>query len=232
MKKILSLILVVMCLFSATSIYAKSEVVKDNNDLKVAIKKIEPQYVKSYNALTASEKENRLMKISTSYKEGDVLSEEDSAFILLNREEIVNTPDVGIRAGSSSNWYDKYKTQYGVRVNLYGTMKQDIAFIAGSSRFGGTASLRILEGSASKVKLEIFHTAYGLIGTSAPFVGVLYNGSVSMSKDNPNSTTKMDKEKEYGSILPIYTTMYSRGTVTTDDGDEFTILSDTWKKFH
>ena len=82
------------------------------------------------------------------------------------------------------------------------------------------------------MKLEIFHTAYGLIGTSALFVGVLYNGSVSMEKTHSLNTTRMDKTVEYGSILPVYTTMYARGTVTTQLGDEFTVKSSTWKKFH
>lgn len=135
-------------------------------------------------------------------------------------------------AGSSSKWYDVYKTQYKVKVNLYGTMRQDIAFIAGSSRFGGTATLSVQSGSVKRVDLEIFHSAYGLIGTSAPFVGVLYNGSVSMTKSGNNATTKMDKEKDYGSILPVYTTMYSSATVNTSTGDEFTITSDTWTSFH
>lgn len=41
----------------------------------------------------------------------------------------------------------------------------------------------------------------------------------------------MDKDSEYGSILPSYTTMYASGTITNSYGDEFTVTSDTWTKW-
>ena len=237
MKRILSLVLVLTLLISTSALcFAETTMTTKTmgNEVEEAIEKIKPVYVKMYNTLSIDEKENELLRIGESYTEGNILSEKDSAFILLNLKEAKtirdNTPTT--RAGSSSKWYDVYKTQYGVRVNLYGNMKQDIAFIAGSSEFGGSAVLYKSEGDISKVKLEIFHTAYGLIGTSAPFVGVLYNGNVSMEKDHSLSTTRMDKTVEYGSILPVYTTMYARATVTTQSGDEFTVKSSTWKNFH
>ncbi|MBI9010860.1 MAG: hypothetical protein JEZ08_01420 [Clostridiales bacterium] len=232
MKRFLSLLLVLTVLLS-TSVLCFAETKSNGNDVQEAIENVKPIYVKLYNSFSLEEKDKELLRIGESYVEGNILSEKDSAFILLNLEEAKTVRDNAptTRSGSSSKWYDVYKTQYGVRVNLYGNMEQDIAFIAGSSEFGGSAVLYKSEGSISKVKLEIFHTAYGLIGTSAPFVGVLYNGSVSMEKDHSLSTTRMDKTIEYGSILPVYTTMYARGTVTTQSGDEFTIKSSTWKKF-
>ena len=55
-------------------------------------------------------------------------------------------------------------------------------------------------------------------------MGVLYNGSVSMTKTGNSTSVKMDKETEYGSILPLYTTMYASGTINTASGNEFTNL--------
>lgn len=233
MKKIISLILCLATIFSLSisTFAAETKFTTSNPELQTVLNKIDPQYIEEYNSLSPSEKNVRLHEISNTYTTpGEVLSESDSAFILLNRYETEYTPQT--QAGASSQWYDVYKTQYGVTVNLYGNMRQDIAYIAGSSRFGGTATAWIKSGSVSKVGLRIYHTAYGLIGTSAPFVGVLYNGSVSMSKSGNNTTTKMDKEKDYGSILPLYTTMYASGTITTSSGDQFTITSDTWTEWH
>lgn len=188
---------------------------------------IAPQYVEEYELLSPAERETRLKSISNTYTmPGQILSESDSAFIILSRWNSEKNPKP--RSGVSSKWYDVCKTQYGVRVNLYGTLKQNICYIAGSSRYGGTVTAWIQSGSVRRVDLSIHHTAYGLIGTSAPFVGVLYNGSVSMTKSGNSTSAKMDKEAEYGSILPLYTTMYASGTINTASGNEFTITSNTW----
>lgn len=231
--KVLSLLVAMICLLGNITVYAETKNVSNKPNaatMEEAIKKVKKQYINDYNLLTQSDKENELIRISSSYKEGDVLSEKDSAIILLNAQEVKNAPTP--LAGMSNQWHDTYKSQYGVSVNMYGSMKQNIAFVAGSSTFGGTSNLHIQSGSVSKVKLEIFHTAYGLIGTTAPYVGVLYSGSVSMSKSSPGVITSMDKELGYGSILPLHTTMYARGTITTSSGDQFTILSNTWKQLH
>lgn len=236
MKKFISILLsfILLLTVSTTAFAAETSTKQLNSNDAVfqeAVKNIKSQHIESYNNLSYEQKEIKLREIIQTYTTpGEVLSEEDSAFILLNRYEKETTPQT--RAGASSQWYDVYKTQYNVKVNLYGTMRQDIAYIAGSSRFGGTATAWIQSGSVSRVDLEIFHTAFGLIGTSAPFVGVLYNGSVSMSKSGNNTTTKMDKEKDYGSILPVYTTMYAAATINTSSGDEFTVTSDTWTAWH
>lgn len=231
MKRVLSIILTLTMLLSlGTTAFAADNSETSSNDrtaVQSAVSKIDPKYVEEYESLSPTEKDIRLKVISSTYTmSGQVLSESDSAFIILSRWESENNPQP--KSGAATQWYDVYKTQYGVKVNLYGTMRQDICFIAGSSRYGGTATAWIQSGSVSRVDLAIHHTAYGLIGTSAPFVGVLYNGSVSMSKSGNSTSVRMDKETEYGSILPLYTTMYASGTINTASGDEFTITSDTW----
>lgn len=237
MKKVIAILLSFVMVFSlsvtafAADTSSHYEFNSSNTELQAALENIDSQYIEAYNRLTFEQKDAKLREIIQAYTTpGEVLNAADSAFILLNRYEKEMMPQT--RAGSSSQWYDVYKTQYNVRVNLYGTMRQDIAYIAGSSRFGGTATAWIQSGSVNRVDLEIFHTAFGLIGTSAPFVGVLYNGSVSMSKSGNNKTTKMDKEKDYGSILPVYTTMYAAATINTSTGDEFTVTSETWTAWH
>ncbi len=231
MKKVLSIILSLAMILSmgATAFAAENSVESTDtkNTLQNLVSKLNPQFVEEYESLSATEKDERLKAISSTYTtSGQVLNERDSAFIILSRWNSETTPQV--KSGASSNWYDVYKTQYGVKVNLYGNMKQDICYIAGSSRYGGTATIWVQSGSVSRVDLSIHHTAYGLIGTDAPYVGVLYNGSISMTKSGNNTSVRMDKETEYGSILPVYTTMYASGTINTASGDEFTITSDTW----
>lgn len=200
----------------------------DVNTLKI-LSTIKQEYIDYYNCLSYDERQTELITISQTYQQaGELLSEKDSAIILLSF--IDDKASDSLKSGFADEWYDVYKTQFGVKVNLFGRMRQDVAFIAGSSRFGGTATAKIMEGSISHVGISIHHTAYGVVGNTAPYVGILYNGDVSMSKSGNNRFTRMDKESEYGSILPLYTTMYASATVTTDSGDEFTITSDTWKK--
>lgn len=209
---------------------AENDKIFDYQNLNEISSKIKPEYKEYYSNLSYQDKQAELISISKKYKaEGDILSERDSAIIILNCIE--SRASASLRSGYSDEWYDVYKTKYGVKVNLYGRMRQDIAYIAGSSRFGGTATVNVMSGSVKNVNISIYHTAYGLVGTSAPYVGVLYNGSVSVNKSGNNKYTKMDKDSEYGSILPTYTTMYASGTITNSSGDEFTVTSDTWTRW-
>ena len=203
------------------------ESINDYEEIQSAVSKIKSQYFEEYEALSPEEKDARLKYISNLYlTPGEILNESDSAFILLSMWEEKNT--LQPTAGFSSKWYDVYKTQYGVKVNLYGTMKQDICYAAGNSHYGGTALAEILSGSIRRVDLAIHHTAYGMIGANAPYVGILYNGKVSMTKYGNNKITKMDKMTDYSSVLPVYTTMYASGVINTSAGDEFTVTSNTW----
>ncbi|MCR1898497.1 hypothetical protein NSA47_05765 [Irregularibacter muris] len=229
-KKVLSMLLVTMSIMVIATTGVSAMITEKNIDgLQDAIEKINPEYIEEYKSLTENEKEKEkeLSRIQNEYPQGSILNERDSAFILLDGQDVKKNQ---IRAGSSSKSFSVDKTQYNTTVHLYGTMTQNIAYVAGSSRFGGTANLYRMSGSLSKVKLEIFHTAYGLIGSSAPYVGVLYNGSVSATKTSNLNLSKMDKTKDYGSILPMYTTMYARATVTTGTGDQYTVSSDSWKR--
>lgn len=234
-KKLLSVVLAVVMALSLT-IPAMATNVTDlsnmefhstNPGLQRALEQIDPQYIEDYSKLSFEEKENKLKELAHTYGTGDVLNEADSAFVLLNRYEEENMPKT--RVGSGEKWYDVYKTQYGVEVNLYGNMRQTIVAVAGTNTFGGTATLWVKSGAVQRVDLEINHIAYGLMGTSAPFVGVLYNGSVTMSKSGNNQTTKMDKEKSYGAVVCLYTTMNASATVCTSSGDEFIVTSELWK---
>lgn len=224
---LLSLIFIIVSLGTTAFANGQNETTDNKDALQIALKNIKAQYLEEFKSMSSVEKEARLIQISNRYtKPGQILSEQDSAFILLIRVEDEKKPQT--RSGASSQWYNVYKTEYGVTVNLYGNMRQDICYIAGSSRFGGSATAWIQAGTVSRVDLAIHHTAYGLIGTSAPYVGVLYNGSVSMTQYGNNTFVQMDKEAEYGSVLPLYTTMYASGTIKVSSGSEFTILSSTW----
>lgn len=233
LKKLLTAALSLALVFTLATPASASENTTENT-LETAIEQVKQEYVDAYSLITEDEKDLRLKEISNKYtNEGDILSESDSAFLILNMSETKQSQESepSTLAGYSTDWFDVYKTQFGVSVNLYGTLRQNIAYIAGSSNFGGTVILNVTSGSVKNVSIKVKHTAYGLIGTSAPYVGVLYNGDVSMTNSSPGTQVKMDKDNEYGSILPLYTTMYSQADITTSAGNQFTITSDTWKKY-
>lgn len=92
MKKLLSIILSLTLVFamSATAFAAgpADKFNSSNPELQAVLEKIDPQYIEDYNALTFEQKDIKLRELSQTYTTpGTVLSEADSAFILLNRYE-------------------------------------------------------------------------------------------------------------------------------------------------
>lgn len=114
--------LFIIALNSDVSYAAENDKIFDYQNLNEISSKIKPEYKEYYSNLSYQDKQAELISISKKYKsEGDILSERDSAIIILNCIE--SRASASLRASYSDEWYDVYKTQYGVKVNLYGRMR-------------------------------------------------------------------------------------------------------------
>lgn len=213
---------------------SSTEVQNQYEELEKYLEKIDPAYLEAYKNLTSEQKETKLRELSKAYTVGEVLSEADTAFILLNMYENAQQPQL-LHAEKSKS-YSVNINKFAVKGTFNGVMKQKIATGGGACSYGGTAHVNITAGSAKRVMVKIQHTAYGVLGMNGsnnlPNIGVVYDNNVSLTKESGCNSTNMDKSDQYTSILPAYTVMYASATITKTNGDEFTCESDTWTEHH
>lgn len=229
----------VLTTVSASKEYLSVDGVNTNletSNLSEATKALTEEDKVEFIGLSDAEIDSKEIDISESYNEGDILSEEDTIFLLNLINEQQNRDDglVSIMAGKSQQSVSTSTTKFGTKVTMTGTMYQDIAAFVGTSTFRGRINLTRNSGSLSKVALRTHHSSYGLVGWNGkyPSIGLVYKGSVGMSKTTSLGVTQMDKDAKYNSIASSYTTMYTQATITTSKGDQYTLTTGTWKKFH
>jgi hypothetical protein len=233
----LSVLLTGLLLISVffTSSSAKAEV-NQNLSLEDINAIVTEDNLNDFYSLDEEDIVDRNTEISEGYEEGDILSEEDTLFLLTQTvvEEEVSTDEITIMAGKSSKAISGSKKKYGTKVTLSGTMHQDIAFVAGTSSFRGNVKATRNSGSLKKVKLTTYHDSYGVVGWNGKFpsIGKVYGGKVSHTKEGNVSSYSMDKTMRYNSILSSYTTMWTKASVTTKSGDAYDVATSTWTKWH
>lgn len=228
---------VVLLLFAITPIVATAE---ETNDQDLTIEKateiVTNEDIVNYKALSEDEIIDRKIAISEGYAEGDVLSKEDTLFLLT--ESIVERQDqngeLSILAGKSSRSFSTSRKKYGTKVTLKGAMYQNIAFVAGTSSFRGNIKATRNSGKLKQITLLTYHDSFGVVGWNGgwPSVGKVYGGKVSNKKVANAKTYAMDKTHRYNSVLPVYTTMWTKAAVKTKSGNAYDIASKTWTRWH
>lgn len=199
------------------------------------IANIPDEEISKYDSMSNDEKNGMEISISEKYGQGDILSDEDSIFLVnLANERKNQDSNPMLRAGKTEKAFSKTLTKYSTKVTLSGTMHQNIAPVLGTSSYRGNVTLKLNSGSLKKVALATHHTAYAFLGWNGklPSLGQVYKGSVSMSKTSSLSSTKMDKTTRYNGVLVFSSTMYTQATVTTSKGDVYTVTSDNWTRVH
>ena len=173
--------------------------------------------------------EKEMIRISETYDEGDILSEEDSKIVWENWKNNLNNP--APLAGYSSKKFTISDTQFGVKATFSGTMSQDIAVVAGMNEYRGNVKLTTSK-AVSKATLYTYHTSYGVLAWNGtlPSIGVLYKGNVKHSSSN-TSNFGMNLTERYNGVLPTYTTMYSKARIVTKTGSSFDVNSPNWTEW-
>lgn len=232
MKKLLSVFIMVVLLMGISGVpIVKAAGEEDLNLNKIDTRDIlTDQDKEKFEALSDEALNEKEVKLSNTYSEGEVVSKEDTKLILYLMSKEKSSPM--LRSGKSSKSVSKTVNKFKTKVVLSGTMHQNIAFLAGGSSFRGNVKLTRKSGKLKKVSLATHHSSYGILGWNGkyPSMGCVYSGKVSMSKKSSLNVTQMDKTKKYNSIGSSYTTMYTQATVTTSKGDQYTVTSPTWKK--
>lgn len=147
--------------------------------------------------LTEEEVNERFQLINSTYDVGEPFNETDTEFVKLY-PGIHNASSPNLRV--TEKGYDVFKTGSGVTVNLYGTMYADITPLNGWYR--SDASLNINNGytNVTGLTLHITCEAYGLLGSSGTYVGIVYSGDKTTKLTPGSKSYYVDKRYEFNGI--------------------------------
>ncbi|MDO4854388.1 MAG: hypothetical protein Q4A43_03090 [Coriobacteriia bacterium] len=164
---------------------------------------------------------SKLSEIGDKYSEGDILSDEDAAYVRAHVPEVGDSTESQLEpaALNQSGKFSKTKKKFGTTVHVSGSIFSKYEGLPTEHSYGGTIAVKKTAGKTPrKIKTTITCRAYGLMGTK---LLVMYNGSVSASKKNADSL-KAQLKKTYTGVV-AYCMVEASVSVTTSNGDVFTV---------
>ena len=204
--------------------------VQTTNDTPVALQPIDISNIQhSVNMnLTEEQIKDRFELITSSYEIGQPFSEEDTEFVrayatLVNSDEKnLSGSNIGINdfkfGNSASSKFSKSKTAQGVSVTYSGTVRAKLGFVNHS--YGGNVTAKINSGSSkiTSIQTVVKGSAFGLLGNSGTYVGLVHSGSVSSTSGAKATSWKMDKTKEYSAVAVVYVYVNAYTVINTTTG--------------
>lgn len=165
------------------------------------------------------------------YEQGDKLSKEDQELILYihkyceqSKNANENIQQVGWCTNSAH--IKNSKKKYGITASYDGYLKSYHGLTSGW--FAGSNISCKVSKKVKKANFKVHHTIYGAVGSTAPYVGCIYRGTI--SSGNYKDNFKMDTKKDYSAFLPLYDVTYGEMNVKTSKG-EFTLNTHHYKYF-
>lgn len=174
--------------------------------------------------LSQDQIEKRYNEISEKYDLYELLSNEDSEFMIGYRDKIdlFNTQEnTMLRAGINQNRNIKTvkKSQGGVTAQFSGSLFHKGGSAFGFSQYyGGNLYLKILGGASkvTSVKGIIYHEAWGIAGEQG--VIKVYNDNIQYTKSKaPFASSRMDRSQHYTAYVTLMKT-YSKMIVNHKGG--------------
>lgn len=217
----LSLVLFVTLALSSFSVFAETvQVINEEEQITLATS-IDPNEVK-YKVnknLNPEQIQKRFIKINSRYKINEPFSPEDTEFVRTYAQSASKASETPIEINSlKSESFNKSLTKFGVGVRFTGTLYSEINIL--NHWYRGNVKAEITEGSSkvSEIELTVTNVAYGLLGASGTYVGIVYDGSTSSSTTTNKTQWSMDRTVEYGGIAVLYTYTNAYTTITTPSG--------------
>lgn len=188
--------------------------------------------------LTEDQIQARFNEINSKYSVNEPFSPEDAEFVRAyaapktDSADTLNLNDYNLQPltkdlktdsikftldGNASESFSKSKTAYSTTVKFTGTVYSNINILNHSYR--GNLKAQITSGGSkvSKIKLTVTNVAYGVVGNSGTYIGIVYDGSAS-SSTTTQKTWSMDKTVKYSAVGVVYTYTNAYVTVTTSSG--------------
>ena len=202
------------------------------------LKKIEKKYggkikYKENKNLTTKEISKRFNKIDSTYRIGEPFSDKDAEFVVHYAVPKANSQKLTVtnKRITTTKSFKRTKTRYNVTITIKGSLRHTQKIINHS--YGGYFYADITKGSnVESLKNVITHKAYGVIGDSGTYIGIVHASSISSKtssswKPNLRSGKRdlyIDNDKKYiaGPGL-AYWRSNAYVLVTTKSGSTFTL---------
>ncbi|WP_099354065.1 hypothetical protein [Fredinandcohnia onubensis] len=179
--------------------------------------------------LSQEEISARFQEINSSYDIGVPFSPEDTEFVKYyadlklsdtqkSNDSIIQPAQVYNPGGTITASFGESKYQYGVGISISGSVRTTMGNL--NHTYGGTFTSYIQVGrtNASKVQNFVTHSAYGFVGTSGTYIGLVHSSSISSTSGKNPSTWSIDEDKGYAAIGVVYTYTNAYARVTTPSG--------------
>jgi hypothetical protein len=164
----------------------------------------------------------RFEKINSSYKLNEPFSSEDTEFIKVYSDVSTSQnsmkTDFQIQSSVDSEYFNRYKTSNGIQVNFYGTLYSDTPQLGLNHSYRGNVRAYVIGGTKiNSIKITITNVAYGFLGPTGTYIGIVYNGSTSGIVEN-EATNTLDRTVRYSGVLVAYTYTNAYATFSTSTG--------------
>ncbi len=229
LKKKMSLVLgtvVVATSLNVIGAFAETSSIDIQDNTRLRVQMLESKYLDNFmyeenKNLNTQQVVERFEKINSSYDVGEPFSEKDAEFVV----NYANENNEARQTDTKS--FDRTKEKYGVKVRLKGYVKSTVNVL--NHKFGGDYSSAVLKGSHTKsLSNQVSNSAYGLVGTSGTYIGLVHKGSVGNSTTSAWKYTQplySNKYKEYSAAGVVYTYTNAYVTVKTNAGSAFTLYA-------
>lgn len=178
--------------------------------------------------LTPDQVSERFNEIDSKYKIGEQFSTEDADFVKTyanmyssSSSEGRFSPRIGLITDTAKWTFNKSKSSHGVSVHFYGSDGGHINGILPSAQsFWGDTTAKITSGSSKvkSIKTVVENTAYGFIGNSGTYIGMVNHTTLTSSSGNKAKSNYLDESRKYSALLVTYAHVNAYVTVNTGDG--------------
>lgn len=237
-KRIRVLSILALSMIILTGFFRCNVLALENNELDVnqasseALEKIEAKYggnikYEENKNLTEEEISKRFDIIDSTYKVGEPFSDKDAEFIVHYAESKQNSRLLTKKS------FNRTKTRYNVTVTIKGSLRHTEGVLNHS--YGGSFYADVTKGShVASLKNVITHKAYGLVGDSGTYIGLVHDSSTSSKTSKtwkPNLTSGkrdlyIDNDKKYTAGPGLaYWRSNAYVKVTTKAGSTFTLYA-------
>lgn len=191
---------------------------------------------KSNKNLSDTKISERFTCINSSYGVGEPFSKEDAEFVKsyipkqepTNCERYLKTSGSNIvpsgfflYKGTTTKSFNKSKRKYNVKVKFSGTIKSHINSVSLSDQwYSGDTTAKITKGKSRivSIKTTVSHTAYGVLGNSGTYIGIVHKSSLTSSSGKKAKYNYLDKKKKYSALLTVYNYTTTYVTIATKGG--------------
>ena len=169
--------------------------------------------------LDGTQVQERFIEINSKYDMYEPFSKEDAEFIRAYAKvpQSALATTVETQSVETQN-FNVNKTSQSVSANFSGSLTSTINYVTHS--YGGNITAKVTLGNTkvNGMDLVITNLAYGVIGTTGTYIGIVSDTEIFSSTTN-NTSYNMNRTKEYGAVGVLFTYTNAHAVIKTTTGN-------------